>query len=91
MAITVKGRVYSLAAVDDTLAGKVRVNALHLVAGATGGATTVLVGGTSGVKIIDQTCTANTTYVFSCAEPQEIDDLWLKTVGTNVTLVVFTC
>ena len=91
MAITWFGRVASLAAANDTLPGRVRVNAINLVAGATGGATTVNVGGTSGIKIIDSTIAANTSANFAFSEPQELDDIWLKTVGTNVTLVVFTC
>lgn len=91
MAITWKGRVASFAAASDTIAGKVRVSAIYVVAGATGGAVVVNVGGTSGNIIITDPGTAGTTSVYTWSEPQELDDIFYKTAGTNVTIVVFTC
>ena len=92
MAATQKGRVYTLDTANDTLAGKWNVNSIIIVAGATGGTTTLKVGGTSGITIYSQAPTVSVmTQIFSWSEPQILDDLFLSAVGTNVTVVVFTC
>jgi len=91
MAVTQFGRVYQLASANDTLAGKWRINAIHIIAGATPTSTSVTAGGTSGIAIITITPAAQTTTAFTFSEPQEIDDLFFKTAGTNCVVVVFTC
>lgn len=91
MAITQFGRVVQLGAANDTLAGKTRVAAIHLVAGATPTVSTVNVGGTSGIALISHTPAAATTVSFTFSEPAELDDIFFKTAGTNTVVVVVTC
>lgn len=93
MAVTWKGRVANFAADNDTIAGKIRVNAIALVADGTSGATVIKVGGASGITIYNATPTVSTTtFIYGWAEPQELDDLIAETMdGTHVQMVVFTC
>lgn len=102
MAVTAFSQGYKMTANGDQLTQttvghrhskgpfRTRVNAIHFVAGATSGQTTLKTDGSSGTTIIDFTPAASDTTAFVFAEPQDFADLSITALGTNVTVLVFT-
>lgn len=103
MAVTaIKGNAYRMTANGDALnqvtvghrhvagAFRTRVSAIHMVAGATGGQTTLTAEGGSGPVIVTANVPANDTLPFTFSEPVDIADLTITALGTNVTVIVFT-
>lgn len=102
MAVTAFSKGYKMTANGDQLNNttvgyvghkgpfRVRVSAIHFVVGATSGVTTIASDGASGPVIINFTPAAQDTTPFVFTEPQDIADLSITALGTNVVVIVFT-